>query len=826
MTTFLPRDPDELLAHAAWVRRLARQLVGTADADDVAQDALLAAARAPHGIRSLGAWLGGVVQRLAVRRRRDAARRQTRERLAAQPEAVASTAELLTCVQQQREVAQLLTELEEPFRTVLLLRFFEELTPAAIALRLAVPAATVRTRLHRGVAMLRQRLQRRHGADWRASLAALAWLPAGRATPWTWWMVAMTTTQKMVAVFAALALLLGTMWWSLAGSPPPSANGMDASVAPAVVEAAAPTDAAQPGEPARAPGVQRVDATPEAAVPRAAPTATLRGRVFDSRGQPFADLPLQLCRYEPGDRPLGEVLAGAVTRSDALGTFELPAPADQNVVVVAGSGFVTLRTTPSFSSPDRAGLLVVVATAQAMRGFVHDEQGAPLAGVRALAWSFLLPEFPRPLERTVDPQGSRPPAATTGVDGRFALPAVAVGPGLSLSFTRDGYQHQRVATLDVQGGFVDVTMHKTEAGAGAVVGTVTDAGGRPVEAAQLRYGYGQKTTSAADGSFRFELEKRPLRLLALHPGFRPIVRDRVGADTPMPLRLQFTQPCLEIRGRVVDGKGAPLAGVPVNLADPERAGGYGSVERLSSSRPEQGLPEGARARTDADGAFTITGLSERSYRVRVWDEHTAQSVQSEPVPAGSSDVVLVLSAAAFAAELRGRVVTRDGQGVAGAMVSSHLIVGSLDGFAMVQGPRATTGADGRFALQQVPTRYLELCVLGEDFEYATAQVEDCLRQGEARLVVLRKCYVQVEGRAGPWVRFLDGDGKALTVSVDSLGVSQSGNGWRLSEAKSPVMTVAETAVTMAWLQDDKELGRKSIDLQPGKQHVNVLTIEP
>ena len=47
-STDIVPPPEELLRQAAWVRRLARGLVsGDADADDLAQDALLAAWRRP-----------------------------------------------------------------------------------------------------------------------------------------------------------------------------------------------------------------------------------------------------------------------------------------------------------------------------------------------------------------------------------------------------------------------------------------------------------------------------------------------------------------------------------------------------------------------------------------------------------------------------------------------------------------------------------------------------------------------------------------------------------------------------------------------------------
>ena len=56
---------DDLLRHEAWLRSLARRLVGDQDADDVVQETFAAALanRAPIG--NPAAWLGRVVHNLA-----------------------------------------------------------------------------------------------------------------------------------------------------------------------------------------------------------------------------------------------------------------------------------------------------------------------------------------------------------------------------------------------------------------------------------------------------------------------------------------------------------------------------------------------------------------------------------------------------------------------------------------------------------------------------------------------------------------------------------------------------------------------------------------
>jgi DNA-directed RNA polymerase specialized sigma24 family protein len=77
-------------------------------------------------------------------------------------------------MQLQRLVAELILELEEPYRSTVLLRFYEERTASEIARREGVAAATVRWRLKEGLGRLRARLDERHQGQRRAWVLAMA----------------------------------------------------------------------------------------------------------------------------------------------------------------------------------------------------------------------------------------------------------------------------------------------------------------------------------------------------------------------------------------------------------------------------------------------------------------------------------------------------------------------------------------------------------------------------------------------------------------------------------------------------------------------------
>src|SRR5687767_3080998 len=129
--------PEALVAHAAWMRRLALALTGReADADDLVQEAYVAALRSPPDPEvPPRPWLAAVVKNAWRMRLRGERRRRTREETAhpTAADAPASPDALLDRAMAQRLLADCVVSLEEPFRRTLLLRYFEGLPVARIA---------------------------------------------------------------------------------------------------------------------------------------------------------------------------------------------------------------------------------------------------------------------------------------------------------------------------------------------------------------------------------------------------------------------------------------------------------------------------------------------------------------------------------------------------------------------------------------------------------------------------------------------------------------------------------------------------------------------
>ncbi len=128
-------------------------LRNTADAEDVAQEALLRAYRRFDRLRDRGrfrAWLVRITYRLALDRLRSSKRREQRHTFWSQPAhqlRAATTEELAASNEFQAHLDRALEELPEKLRLVLLLAAMEGHTIDEIAAMLGIPAGTVKSRI-------------------------------------------------------------------------------------------------------------------------------------------------------------------------------------------------------------------------------------------------------------------------------------------------------------------------------------------------------------------------------------------------------------------------------------------------------------------------------------------------------------------------------------------------------------------------------------------------------------------------------------------------------------------------------------------------------
>ncbi len=181
--------PEELLSDVRWLQRFARSLVqDEARADELAQDAWLKAVERAeaHPPGALRAWLAQVVRNLVARHWRDSDLQRNYESRAAseRPSSVGADREIER-LELQRQLVVAVLDLEEPYRTTILLHHLRELPYAEVARRLGVEEATVRKRNSRGLTLLRERLARELEGEDNAH-RALAGLAGLRARPARW----------------------------------------------------------------------------------------------------------------------------------------------------------------------------------------------------------------------------------------------------------------------------------------------------------------------------------------------------------------------------------------------------------------------------------------------------------------------------------------------------------------------------------------------------------------------------------------------------------------------------------------------------------------
>lgn len=165
--------------HGPMVLRVCRQTLGDRhEADDAFQATFLVLARKAHAIRnkdSVAGWLHGVARRVALRARADSARRQIKERMAANLAiAQAPGGHEAQVGESWVELHEEIARLPERYREPIVLCYLEGLTTEAAAQRLGCPQGTVLSRLSRAKDRLRRSLTRR-GVAGPAGMLAAGW---------------------------------------------------------------------------------------------------------------------------------------------------------------------------------------------------------------------------------------------------------------------------------------------------------------------------------------------------------------------------------------------------------------------------------------------------------------------------------------------------------------------------------------------------------------------------------------------------------------------------------------------------------------------------
>lgn len=705
--------PEDLLAHAAWVRGVATALVrDAATADDLVQETWLAAMRRPPETdRPLRPWLAGVVRNLARQRRRGEARRERREEIVATrraSESLPTPDELAQRLDTQQRLAAHVKELPEPLRATILLRYYEGRTAADIAAHEGIPAGTVRWRLKRALDLLRERLDAEHDGDRRAWCMALIPLTVpdlpsgpgagtGLLAAAVQGVLAMSVITKLMlgsaAALVAAALLAVSVNAVRGGSDdgPAPTEPVEVSFRPEVDERTERRRVAIDDESSEDAGAAAT-ATSDEPAPEALP-AILEGRARDENGTPLANVVVRALDF-------GRV----ETETAADGTFRLemqvPDLALRETLVLRGFGRETVRV----DVPVARGETTFVGDISMhpggiVSGRLIDADGLPVQGAwvgvaddDAVALSYA--SFRR-VRRSSSHGGG---TVRTDAHGRFTLRGVRAGTR-RLWASGDDYLGTLSGPLEVRAATesfgVELVLERF-GDEDLIEGRVVSPDGKPVANAKLHYRFSGSWGRSGSGTMGVDRDGA-FRLVISYPGdysfsatdpegrwggvsvedVQPGTRDLV---LRMPENTYFDL-------HVTDRGGAPVGGMRIALIAE-------SSPTLLDLVVVSDAAEGP-ARVRVPGQEFRVEIEAEGYHARTLGPFAPDSIPD--------DLTAELDTLPT---LRGRVTLRD-EPVAGAEVAVHELVPEgrrimHNGFGVLRNPTpsasATTDGEGRYEI--------------------------------------------------------------------------------------------------------------------------------
>jgi RNA polymerase sigma-70 factor (ECF subfamily) len=361
---------EELLAHSAWLRRLALRLVHDADvADDLVQETWIAAVRrVPDASQSLRPWLAKVLRDAFRMRARSEGRRSAREQAASIVSDDVPTPEFLVArAEAQRRLVDLVLRLEEPYRGAVLLHFCEGVSLADIARAQGVPAGTVRWRMKVAIDQLRAQLDQ--AGDRRQWALTLLALPKGV-------LVAQKTSKIAIGLVLLLLLAVGGIFTMVRHAGTEETGDHTGGSSPAL--------SASGGGSGSAGATEQL---PAWLGQRDLGAIRIAGRVTTLDGAPVTGASVELASLATA----GGLLEPSRRITNAAGEFDFGPQLAMHYTVHASAPGMTgaalgldLRDPVSDPRPDRIELKLGPCE-RAMVGTVRDASGGPIAGAR-IAW--------------------------------------------------------------------------------------------------------------------------------------------------------------------------------------------------------------------------------------------------------------------------------------------------------------------------------------------------------------------------------------------------------------------------------------------------------
>ena len=714
-------------------------------------------------------------------------------------------------------------QLDERYRTPLVLRYYEDVTPAEIANQLGIPLRTVHTRLRRGLQKLRERMDAAGGGRerWSSMLLMTAMAPRqGHASQVPGLLRASLSAGILLSVLA-----LSTWWLPAAITQESGAPELAHDAPPPFRRGNARNEARhlRVGLRQARPGVAGLGAERR--------ERSIEGEVLDWNGvavqgagvraQSFSGL--RFGRYSTHLVTSGE--PRHVARTDRAGRFRVANGILSGDQIFTGHSEGQTTVVIGCHRANATQPLIVVAPARELLLRIVNEVQDPLPDVRVrVEFGDALPaRFDRSLRDQHRASWSRV-SDSRGVVRWDALPHVAEG---ELIFEREGYVARRVNLMQV----TSLVVMRQPRAALRIAGCILGPSGRPRVDAEVHTKAGCCRTEA-DGSFSLRMRTRtggPMTVVA--PGLAihevSLASERLGGSEVIQLGvISMSRQQESLAGTVRDSRGLRVSGARIWILGATwcegcEASGSGPLESVA------GFWRRDHTVTDSRGAFEIGGLDgRRAYRLRVIDPRTAAALTTEALhPAANVDLQFPEDATIDCFEATLQDCT--GTPLAGASVIVQTRTPELMGSTVfVHGSETTSGPDGRFRLTHVPRHSVSLTVHHERTLRTTFAIEEHLEEGT--LVVPLQAQLRVEaldlGGLSAYVQLLGERGQVLDCWLPTGSGSRKVREIQLHAGRSGVLDVPASATAVRLHVEGRLEEYRAIHLRAGETNVLELRV--
>jgi hypothetical protein len=498
------------------------------------------------------------------------------------------------------------------------------------------------------------------------------------------------------------------------------------------------------------------------------------------------------------------------------------------------------------------GYVLVVAPSRSLSGRVVDPQGLPISGAQVrinpgedpgevedwvssdefelTSGGLVIEPLRTKLALSLDRSTAGHWEARSDAAGAFRFDNVPLVADFRLVTTRHGYRRDK-RSVPTQASDLSIVLAKDRP---HIRGRVVDPKGSAVRGARIVLG-DWVASSGSQGQFEFVLGERAkgTRIIAAMDGWKPAVQlclaptpDAPGA-WPALLELKFREPALSLRGRVVDGAGAPLANMQVRALDYVR---LAEILALAGEHPLDGEQDpgawlaGGTSKTDADGRFELHGFLPRAYHLFAVDPRTLASGTSGPFEAGDNDAVIPVIERADTGGFAGRVLDPRGQPIVAAQVRLRRTVPrpGNDRPESIDTEPVSTDAQGHFAFDNVSRSANEVIVQVEPLASSKSCPIDPNQDPRSLTVVAGRIgHLVVEVTSTELkvdaLEILDAHGKPMEIAV------RRGSGWisdrrwsYLVNGRTEPLVISEDAATIVLYSHSNEVQRNPVHVRPGE----------